>query len=166
MSGRFTEKDRGWANLCTQFEVNAGEAAVFIGYLRSSGFYKNKANRKKGEKAKPITMAQLAAIQVYGTTDGRIPPRDFMNGAIERHGKEIEKMVKKLSAMIVLGKMDSKRALGIIGQFVKDKMVATIDEGGFKPNAPSTVARKGSSKPLVDTGQLRGAIDWVVKVGR
>jgi len=29
------------------------------------------------------------------------------------------------------------------------------------PNAPSTVARKrGSTNPLIDTGQLRRSIDW------
>jgi len=32
------------------------------------------------------------------------------------------------------------------------------------PNAPATIARKGSSKPLVATGQLKSAISYVTDV--
>lgn len=28
------------------------------------------------------------------------------------------------------------------------------------PNTPSTIARKGSSNPLIDTGAMRGAVTW------
>ena len=32
------------------------------------------------------------------------------------------------------------------------------------PNAPSTIARKGSDKPLIDTGSLRRSIVAVVRI--
>ena len=36
----------------------------------------------------------------------------------------------------------------------------TIASGGFVPNAPGTIAKKGHSKTLIDTGEMYGAIDW------
>jgi hypothetical protein len=30
------------------------------------------------------------------------------------------------------------------------------------PNSPVTIALKGSSKPLIDTGEMRGAVTWKV----
>lgn len=35
-----------------------------------------------------------------------------------------------------------------------------IITGPFVPNAPTTIAKKGSDKPLIDTGQLLDAIDY------
>lgn len=37
-----------------------------------------------------------------------------------------------------------------------------ITNGEFEPNAPMTVQRKGSDHPLIDTGQLRRGISYVI----
>jgi hypothetical protein len=37
---------------------------------------------------------------------------------------------------------------------------------GWAPNAPSTIARKGSDRPNIDTGALRQAIVWVLRDSR
>ena len=42
---------------------------------------------------------------------------------------------------------------------IKDK----INRLGSPPNAPSTVRRKGSDNPLVDTGTMRESLRYVVK---
>lgn len=39
----------------------------------------------------------------------------------------------------------------------------TNPANGWPPNAPSTIARKGSDRPLIDTGSLRRAITFVVR---
>ena len=36
-------------------------------------------------------------------------------------------------------------------------------KGKLAPNAPSTIARKGHDKPLIDTGTLKASIDYEVK---
>lgn len=158
----FFEKDTGWANLCTAFEVNAGESSAMVGVLRSAGFYKNKADRG-GKKAEPITMAQLAAVHEYGSRDGRIPERSFMRSTVNANRSAIEKMLEKLSAQVIDKKKTRKQALGIVSQFIVDKMKGRIAEGVPPPNAASTVARKGSNHTLIDTGQLVGSIDWEIE---
>ena len=41
-----------------------------------------------------------------------------------------------------------------------------IVDGSFEPNAESTIKKKGSDKPLIDTGTMRQSVTYVVrKVG-
>lgn len=163
MGGEFEDKDTGWADLCTTCEVNGGEASGFVGFLRSTAHYKNKAARGKGEKANPITVAQIAAVNEYGSQDGRIPERSFIRSTVNEYHDQIQRMLDKFSDQILEGKMTRKRALGIASQFLADKIRAKINSGVPPRNAASTVRRKGSSKTLVDTGQMLAAVDWDVK---
>ncbi len=49
-----------------------------------------------------------------------------------------------------------------IAPIVRDFIVENIKNGDHKPNSPLTKRVKGSSKPLMDTGQLRASITYVV----
>lgn len=153
----------GWNKLMSVFQVQKGDSTLHVGVLRSSGVYKKKKDRKKGEQ---VTVAQLAAIHEFGTTDGRIPERSFMRSTIDSNKGQLESLMKKLVGKIADGAMSKDKALGVIGQWLADKMVAKIDSGVPPPNAQSTVDRKGSSQPLIDTGQLKNSIDWEIAKGK
>ena len=47
-----------------------------------------------------------------------------------------------------------------LGKFMVMSIQRTIASGGFTPNAPGTIQKKGHSKTLIDTGEMYGAIDW------
>ena len=49
-----------------------------------------------------------------------------------------------------------------IAPVVRDFIVENIKKGDHKPNSPMTKSLKGSSKPLMDTGQLRASITYIV----
>jgi len=49
-----------------------------------------------------------------------------------------------------------------IAPIVRDFIVENIKKGDHKPNSPLTKKVKGSSKPLMDTGQLRASITYVI----
>ena len=51
---------------------------------------------------------------------------------------------------------------GRIGDFLKDRIQVSITTLRSPPNAPATVAAKGSSNPLEDTLTLRNSVDWVI----
>jgi hypothetical protein len=53
-------------------------------------------------------------------------------------------------------------ALDRLGAKVAALLQNRISAGIDPPNSAATIARKGSSKPLVDTGQLKAAITWRV----
>lgn len=38
-----------------------------------------------------------------------------------------------------------------------------IVNGDFVPNSPETIKRKGSDKPLIDTGRMRQSINYVIQ---
>ena len=56
-----------------------------------------------------------------------------------------------------------KESLEKAGQVAEVLMTAKIDEGLQPPLKPATIAAKGSSTPLIDTGQLYGQITHEVE---
>jgi len=153
------DKDMGFADLFTKFE-SGKESAVFVGYLRSSGVYKPKV---KGGKAKALTVAQLGAIHEFGSSDGKHPPmRSFMRATESKNRAKIVALCSKLLNLVIDGHKGEKAALGTLGEYVKNLMKTTIQKGVPPALKASTIARKGSSKPLIDTGQLINSIDWQV----
>ena len=46
---------------------------------------------------------------------------------------------------------------------VYDSSVYRAGQGGFAPNAESTIKKKGSDQPLIDTGYMRQSVNYVVK---
>jgi hypothetical protein len=154
--GSFYDRDMGYAKLMTAFQANKGERAVFVGFLRSSGVH----------KGSNMTVASIGAIHEFGSSDGKIPERSFMRSAVQANRKKLEEMIGKLSLAVIEGAKDSKTALGILGEYVKGLMQKKIRAGVPPPLSAGTVARKGSSVPLIDTGQLINSIEWQIVEGK
>jgi hypothetical protein len=170
--GNFFDKDTGWKQFMAQARINSGETAGFVGYLRSAAPYQNRRMRaaearrsgKPEKPAQPITVAQIAAINEFGNET--TPERSFMRSALAQHAKEMKRLTKKLSVQVLFGKMTKHRAIGILCQKVIDWFAFAIDSNIPPPNAPSTVAAKGSSHTLIDTGQMKGSLDWEIREGK
>lgn len=140
---------------------NEGEAHVFVGFTRSSPQYKP----KKGQTpATPMSMAKLGAIHEFGTAT--IPERSYIRSTMSELDKKLKKMLKKFSTDALLGRIEKKKALGLIGEFLKAAFKNKIQDGVPPPNAPETIRRKGSDHPLIDTGQMRDTIDSEVREGK
>lgn len=60
--------------------------------------------------------------------------------------------------------IDLYQELSREGEFLVGAVVNKILTGPFTPNAPSTIKRKKSSKPLVDKGDLMGSVKKVIEV--
>jgi hypothetical protein len=146
------DRDLGFDRLMTTFELNSKESYVNVGFLSSSGMHKNS----------DMTVAAIAAVHEFGSSDGHIPERSFMRSAIAQNKNQIQTMIDKLAAKVADGQMQRDRALGIIGQYIKDRIVSKINTGPFQELAKSTIDRKGSSKPLIDTGQMKQSVDWEI----
>ena len=126
------------------------------------GLPQETSSRKKGE----ITNAELAYIHSHGAAMHNIPPRPFLEPAIEANINPIIEIQKKgLQGALAFKPNEIKsamKALGLFGQSaVKDWF--TDPRNNWAPNAPATIHRKGSDRPLIDTGQLRNAITYVIR---
>lgn len=133
------------------------------GYYVKVGVLGAKNARNDGQ---PVGNADLGVIHEFGTTDGKIPARSWLRFPLEYKAKDILKWLStgKVKLMIVEGK--SKQVMNMLGGIAEGIIQDAFTSRGFgqwKPNAPSTIAAKGSSAPLIDTSQLRRAVTHEVK---
>jgi len=96
-----------------------------------------------------------------------IPERSFIRGTVDVHAKKIAAVAKKAARLILLGSkkgdMTKREALEMLGIYVQGLIRSRISAGISPPLKAATIRRKGSSKPLIDTGQLRASIDFAVR---
>jgi hypothetical protein len=123
---------------------------------------------KTGRKGEEVGNAALMYIHTHGSMLRGIPSRPVIEPAISAKGNK-EKIEDQLAAAAraamdgndVLAKRSLKLA-GMLGQNAARGWF-TDPRNGWAPNTEATIAAKGSDKPLIDTGQLRKAIIYVVK---
>ena len=105
--------------------------------------------------------ATKAAINEYGTS--KIPQRPFMRTATNRHGKSWGSKAVKAVQSVMKG-MPISQVTELVGMQMKSDISSTLTNGPWTPNSVVTIAKKGSSRPLIDTGELRASITY--KVGK
>lgn len=111
-------------------------------------------------------LALVAAANEFGVPSKGIPERSFLRAGIH-HGRAIFRRIAAHSLRsIVAGKMTEAAALGRLGLAGVSAVQTEIISGTFAPNAPETIRRKGSDKPLVDTAALRQGITFVIDRGQ
>lgn len=119
-------------------------------------------NRKDGA----ISNIELAMIHEYGAPAAGIPERSFIRAGFEAHRDEYVKMLATGLKKVFEKKMGVTKVLGLIGAKMAADMKNVITTGdGLAPLKQATIDRKGSSRPLVDTGQLVNSITWAVVKG-
>lgn len=104
-------------------------------------------------------VAMIAAIQEFGAPGIGIPPRPFFRNMVAAKSSEWPKAIADL---LKASGYDAALTLEQTGQAVSGQLRQSIVDTNAPPNAPSTVARKGHSKVLVDTGHMLNSIDYEV----
>lgn len=115
------------------------------------------------EDSGEITNAELGIIHEWGAPEKGIPERSFMRSTMSEERENLGRLGKVQIAECLEGNTSPHDVFATIGAYLQGKIVDKITDGEFKPNNENTVKRKGSSKPLIDTGQLRGAITYEVR---
>lgn len=140
------DRDLGWKRISREIE-RARRASVKVGVLADAG-----------QSDDGVDLVDVAVFNEFGTS--RAPARPFIRGAFDAKQRELARTQARLWDQVVRGRINAKRAIGLLGQThegqIKEYMTALREP----PNAPSTIAQKGSSNPLIDTGRLRGSIRW------
>lgn len=118
-----------------------------------------------------IGNAALLYIHTNGSPVRNIPARPVIEPAIKAEGnrqlinEQLKKAAKAILSKDAAAAESSLRRAGQIGAN-SAKRWFTDPRNNWAPNAPSTIRRKGSDRPLIDTGALRQAITWVVRLVR
>jgi hypothetical protein len=150
---------------------------VKVGILGSAGDHKPKDHKprtgaaKAGLKKKkpaagaahegssaPQSVAEIAAHHEFGAPEANIPQRSFLRAGIDGAQSEIGTAVEELTKKVIDGAMTAEVAaarLGLVGvRAVQRKLI----DGPFVPLSEKTIKAKGSSRPLIDTGQMRRSV--------
>lgn len=143
-NSRFKERDYHYKEFSELWDKKKNPSSVNIGII----------DGVPHDNADGFSVADIAAAHEFGTDT--IPERPFMRLTMLRNEAEIKKLSFSLLKKVLTFRMDRKQALGLLGQFIKDKMVQTIDS-----NIPPKTKEDGVM--LIDTGQMRSSIDWEIE---
>lgn len=117
-----------------------------------------------GEQSQEIL--NRAVWNHYGTSGsgwgGPIPERPFLSNAIRGNRTSYRQKLKGSAAKILRGETATRTVLSKLGILAQGDVQTEITNLIDPPNSPVTVARKGSSNPLIDTGEMRGNVTWKV----
>ena len=158
--------DQGWEAIKKRIDaLHGGGAVVKIGVQG----HQAAANHQ----GKHLTVAQIATIHEFGKVIRQprmrrtivIPERSFLRATVDLYREAIQRRNVLLTQGFVLGKFALRAALDLLGMYVVGLVKQRIANGIAPPNSPWTIAQKGSSKPLIDTGQLRNSITHQVEIG-
>ena len=176
---RVVDTDKGWRALFDAVKTMRGEQYVKVGVLGDSslgGMHKTEPDGK----ASPLTTAEIAAVNEYGTKDGRIPARPAFRGTFDRLREPLLGDFAKLLVEALRGELSTEAIFDVLGMKLAAEIRKTITTGTGvpPPNAPSTLREKlahgttksakalgATARTLVDTGAEIAAISWALVRG-
>lgn len=107
-----------------------------------------------------VDILDIAIYNHFGTRN--IPSRPFVSDCFDKNQGQISEAKKRIVYRVMEG-MPASAGMAQLGQWYQDVLKGHIRNGGWVPNAPATVKRKGSSRPLIDTGQLVNSVRWEIE---
>lgn len=103
-----------------------------------------------------LTVAEVGAFHEFGTRN--IPQRSFIRAWFDGAIQENKALVQSQLALVVAGRLPLEQALERVALKCEADVKRRMRNRIPPPLKPETIKRKGSSVPLIDTGQLRAAI--------
>lgn len=119
------------------------------------GFQQGTAQEEDG-----TDICDVAMWNELGTSS--TPSRPFLAMSVDDNADKINAFLKGQLKLLAQGRTTAEGILKAIGVFQKGLIQEKIKSGDFEPNAPSTIAKKGSDKPLIDTGTMRQSVNFAV----
>ena len=148
--------------MATEFTDLTPEGKRYFAELKKLTKLEVQVGFQRGEGASEdgTDLVDIAAYNELGTSTS--PARPFMKQSFENHEKELQAACNVVNKTISNGGT-AQQALDKLGVFCKGLVQQEIVDGGFEPNKPSTIEKKGSDQPLIDTGTMRQSVQYVVR---
>lgn len=147
-SVRVRDIDRGWGKFIRSLK---GPTGVRVGLLGKA--------EEAHENAEGKTVAEIGAIHEYGLGP---PERSFLRAWFDANEDRINREIDAVLQRVADQKITLDQAWELLGQRYVGEIQTRISQGIPPPLAESTVQRKRSAIPLIDTGQLRSAITYEI----
>lgn len=108
------------------------------------------------------SVAYVAAIQEFGAPENKIPARPFIQPTVTAKKDYWTKVMSNSIPKVVLGKATAFDVLDLVGRVAAVDIKETITKVYSPPLSPVTIKRKGSAKPLIDTGLMLASVQNAV----
>ena len=145
-----TTKDKGASKVTKA--LAEGLPSIEVGILQGD------KSSKKYDGTSPATVLEVANFQEFGTNT--IPARPFVSGWFDKQSHLLTPTIAALAAKVVKGELTPSQYVKALGNLAVGGIQKYISQGIPPALAASTVKRKGSSTPLIDTGLLRSSITF------
>lgn len=143
MAEKIQDIDHGWKRILRGFQ-ECGKSYTKVGL-------------QDGDESDEGTgLAMIAAFNEFGTET--IPERPFMKQAFDINRGRIENLQSRLNSAVLLGKISIEKALFLVGEEHQKHIQKRIKDLTQPQNKPSTIKKKGSSNPLIDTAQMMQSV--------
>ena len=134
----------------------AKNKSVLVG-IQGKGAERNDEDGKLSEAANNV---DIAVANEFGTD--KIPERSFIRASVKKHARDYRKLNAAAAKLILDGQMTVDKYLGQLGARAQADMQNFAVDLKSPPNAPSTIKRKKTENPLVETTQMVNSINYVV----
>lgn len=168
------DNDQGYNRILRELARLVKNPGVTVGIHADEG-----AKPYQRGQSEPVTTAMIGTFHEFGTLDryeddspagdgsGKqgVPRHSFLRDTVDQNKTEIAGDISTQVGLVIDGKVTIEKGLGRVGAKVVGLIQKRISQG-IEPALTHAGIRskiKPSSKPLVDTGQLRQAIDYVVE---
>jgi len=139
-----------------------------LAFIHSNGIRERsmRADMAKDVQEKGYHEALDMYIYSHGSPLWQSPPRPIIEPAIEDDKEVISELMGEASTAALDGNIQKAnqklQQAGLEGQAASQDWFDN-PKNKWAPNSPRTVEEKGSDKPLIDTGELRKAITYVIR---
>jgi hypothetical protein len=153
MKSKVTDTDRGFKKRFAAYATLAIPRTVAVGILEAEGA----AQSEDGA----LTVLQVAIINELGLG---VPARSFIRAWFDQNRPKCVKFIFRTLAQAAEGKFTIDQAYDRIGLRFAGQIQKFIADGVEPANSLETVRQKrGSTKPLINTGQMRSSIRHKVR---
>jgi hypothetical protein len=123
----------------------------------------SKGKDKGTKNARGITVLDVANWMEFGTAT--VPARSFIRAWFDENKERANRTLVALLWSVIDGKLTKAQMLAVLGLRFVAQIQLRISDGIPPPLKQATIDRKGSSVPLISTGQLRSSITHRVYEG-
>ena len=144
--------------------TDAGALARIVENVRSMGLNKLEVGLPSGGRhsGTELSMHELGMVHEYGSPTRGIPARPFIQPSIKDNTDKYKQLMRQQATKLIFRQTSLNNALSLVGEVAKADIQKYMLSASFTPLSAATIERKGSSKPLIDTGQMRNAITYEV----
>jgi|WetSurMetagenome_2_1015567.scaffolds.fasta_scaffold23242_5 hypothetical protein len=156
------EVDHGANALIARMKQISRESVLKVGILARGSEDKQIREDDGHVTTSGTTVEEVATAHEFGV-EGLIPERSFIRGWYDENRDKNLEAFRRLLAKVLRGELTYAQMWNQLGLWMVGKIQNRIVAGIEPALNQSTIDRKGSSTPLIDTGQLKASITYEIE---